>query len=94
LTAYACTLAVSADPTSSYSARPLTVWSTHDAGVRWAPASLPTITGTSCDVTPARDRSHRVTLSVTDDALDQNAQACAHSQYFLSEDDGATWRRI
>jgi hypothetical protein len=94
LTAYTCTLAVSADPTSPSSAHQVTVWSTHDAGVSWGQVSLPTISGTSCAVSPARDRSHRVTLSVIDDVLDQNAQACAHSQFFLSENDGATWRRI
>jgi hypothetical protein len=34
LTAYTCTLPVPSDPTSPYSARPATVWVTHDAGVR------------------------------------------------------------
>jgi hypothetical protein len=94
LTAYTCTLPVPSDPTSPYSARPATVWVTHDAGVRWGAASLPPISGTGCEASPAQDGSHRVTLSVTDDTRDQNAQACGHSQYYLSEDDGATWRRI
>ena len=94
LTAYTCTIPVPSDPSSPYSARPVTVWVTHDGGVRWTQAALPPIMGTACEVSPARDGSHRVTLSVTDDVLDQHAQACAHSQYFLSEDDGATWRRL
>ena len=94
LTAFTCTLPVPSDPSSPSSVRPIIVWVTHDAGVRWAQASLPLITGTSCEVSPARDGSQSVTLSVSDDALDRNAQTCAHSQYFLSEDDGATWRRI
>jgi hypothetical protein len=53
---------------------------THDAGVRWRQASLPPLSGVSCALSPARDGSQTVTLSVTNDALDQNAQACAHSQ--------------
>ncbi len=93
LTAFTCTL-VPSDPTSSSRAQSVTVWATHDAGVRWAQAALPPLMGTSCAVSPARDGSHRVTLNVPDYALDINAQACAHSQYYLSEDDGATWRRI
>ncbi|HEY7021564.1 MAG TPA: hypothetical protein VH349_10640 [Ktedonobacterales bacterium] len=94
LTAYSCTLSLQADPSKPYSARPVTVWVTHDAGVRWAQAALPPLMGTFCVVYPARDNSHRVTLNVSDTALDSNAQACAHSQYFLSEDDGVTWRRV
>jgi len=94
LTAYTCALAVSSDATSLYSAHQAPVWITHDAGVSWAQASLPPITDTCSAVSPARDGSHRVTVSVDTPALDQNAQPCAHSQYFLSDDDGATWRRI
>jgi hypothetical protein len=94
LTAYSCTIPLPADPTSPYSAHPVTVWVTHDAGARWVQAALPPLMGTLCYVFPAHDGSHRVTLSVTDAALDNKAQACAHSQYFLSEDDGATWRRV
>jgi hypothetical protein len=33
-------------------------------------------------------------VSVDDPTLDSSTQPCAHSQYFLSEDDGATWRRV
>jgi hypothetical protein len=33
-------------------------------------------------------------MSAANGALDQDAQACAHSQFFLSDDDGATWRAI
>ena len=40
------------------------------------------------------DGSHRVALSVSNLALDQNGRACAHGRFYLSEDDGATWRTI
>ena len=70
------------------------LWVTRDAGYTWRQASLPTIRGSSCTVSPALDGSHRVTLSVEGLALDQDTQPCAHSQYLLSEDDGATWRPI
>ena len=40
------------------------------------------------------DGSHRVALSVSNLALDQNGRACAHGHFYLSEDDGATWRTI
>jgi len=33
-------------------------------------------------------------MSVGNAALDQNAQPCAHDQYFVSDDQGATWRAI
>jgi hypothetical protein len=73
------------------------LWVTRDAGHTWRQADLPTVTGVPgahCTVSPALDGSHRVTLSVEGLALDQDTQPCAHSQYLLSEDDGATWRPI
>jgi hypothetical protein len=93
-TAYMCMSPVSSDPNSGIASGEISLWLTHDAGTSWRRAALPRITGTNCDVTPAPDGSHRVTLSVTDYALDQNAQACAHSSYFLSDDEGATWRSL
>jgi hypothetical protein len=45
-------------------------------------------------VEPAFDGSQRVVMSTSIDAPDQNAQACADHRFFLSDDDGATWRAI
>jgi hypothetical protein len=93
-TAYVCAsppqLASPSGPVSG----PITLWVTHTAGQSWSRAPLPAVRGTYCEVDTAQDGSARMTISVTDDALDQNAPPCAHSHYFLSEDDGATWRAI
>jgi hypothetical protein len=72
----------------------ISLWITHDAGQSWSRAPLPDVIGTSCAVESAIDGSRRVVMSASNDALDQNAQACAHSRFFLSEDDGATWRSV
>src|SRR5262249_8940628 len=42
----------------------------------------------------ARDGSPRVVMSAGNAALDENAQPCAHDQYYVSDDQGATWRAI
>jgi hypothetical protein len=55
---------------------------------------MQSVIGTNCDVETAMDGSHRVALSVSNLALDQNGQACAHGHFYLSEDDGATWRAV
>jgi photosystem II stability/assembly factor-like uncharacterized protein len=78
------------DPTSGE----ISLWITHDAGQTWTRAPLQGAVGTSCDVESAMDGSHRVTLSVSNLALDQNGRACAHGHFYLSEDDGSTWRSI
>jgi hypothetical protein len=93
-TAYACVVLASADATGVVTSPGVALWLTHDAGQTWREATLPPLTGINCMVSAARDGSQRVTVSVDDPGRDQNAQACAHSQYILSEDDGATWRRI
>jgi hypothetical protein len=87
-TAYVCT-APQGDPYG-----PISLWVTHNAGQAWSRAPLPDVTGSYCDVEPAWDGSHRVAITTSTDVLDQNAQACAHSRFFLSDDDGATWRSI
>jgi len=92
-TAYACVFIPSADAPGVATSGAV-VWVTHDAGQTWREAILPTPPGPNCAVSPALDGSPRVTMSVDDPGLDQHAQACAHSRYFLSEDDGATWRRL
>jgi photosystem II stability/assembly factor-like uncharacterized protein len=84
----------SADATGGVTSPGVALWLTHDAGQTWREATLPPLTGINCMVSAARDGSQRVTVSVDDPGQDQNAPACAHSQYVLSEDDGATWRRI
>lgn len=93
-TAYTCAFPVQAasggDPTSGE----ISLWITHDAGQTWSRAPLQDAVGTYCDVETAMDGSHRVTLSVSNLALDQNGRACAHGHFYLSEDDGATWRTI
>jgi photosystem II stability/assembly factor-like uncharacterized protein len=89
-TAYACATRNASDtPDATTSAA---IWRTHDAGRTWQETRLPTPPGTTCTLTPALDGS-LVLLSVDDFELDQN-EACAHSRYFLSADDGATWRRV
>jgi photosystem II stability/assembly factor-like uncharacterized protein len=93
-TAYTCMNPVQSasggDPTSGE----ISLWITHDAGQTWIRAPLQDAVGTSCDVESAIDGSRRVTLSVSNLALDQNGRACAHGHFYLSEDDGATWRAI
>jgi photosystem II stability/assembly factor-like uncharacterized protein len=70
------------------------LWVTHNAGQTWSRGALPAGNGTGCDVEPAFDGSQRVVVSIFTDAPDQHTPACAHSQYFLSDDDGASWRAI
>jgi hypothetical protein len=91
-TAYACVFLVSADA-PDVAASSAVIWITHDIGHTWQAALLPTPPGTSCAVTTALDGS-LVLVSVDTPDLDQFVQACAHSRYFLSDDVGATWRRI
>jgi hypothetical protein len=93
-TAYTCAFPVQLDPNTGVPSGEISLWITHDVGQTWGRAALPKVIGTNCDVESALDGSPRVTLSVANYALDQNAQACAHSRFFLSEDDGATWRSI
>jgi hypothetical protein len=94
ITAYTCMNPVQSssggDPTSGE----ISLWITHDAGQTWSRAPLQDAVGTSCDVESAMDGSHRVTLSMSNLALDQSGQVCAHSRFYLSEDDGATWQPI
>jgi hypothetical protein len=72
----------------------MTLWVTHDVGQTWNRVALPALTGTYCEADAAADGSQRLVMSAANAALDQNAQPCAHSQFFLSDDDGATWRAI
>jgi hypothetical protein len=88
-TAYACLFRDSADNRGVAQ-----LWVTRDAGYSWRQANLPTVTGSSCTVSPALDGSHRVSLSVDNATLDQDTQPCDRNQYLLSEDDGATWQPI
>jgi hypothetical protein len=88
-TAYVCTYPQHA---SFGGASPL--WVTHTAGQTWSRAPLPAGSGTGCDVDPAWDGSNRVALSTYADAPDQTAQACAYYRFYLSDDDGASWRAI
>jgi hypothetical protein len=70
------------------------LWITRDAGYTWRQATLPIVIDGNCQISPALDGSHRVTLTVESPSPDQGDQPCAHSQYLLSGDDGASWRRI
>jgi hypothetical protein len=92
-TAYICLSPIQSDPGTGETNGAISLWITHDVGQTWSRAALPGVTGVYCNVDSALDGSPRVTVNVMN-ALDQNAQPCAHSQYFLSEDDGATWRAI
>jgi hypothetical protein len=71
----------------------ISLWVTHNVGQTWSRVALPEVTGTYCEVDAALDGSQRLVMSTFND-LDQNAQVCAHSQFFLSDDNGATWRPI
>ncbi|HEY7020830.1 MAG TPA: sialidase family protein [Ktedonobacterales bacterium] len=93
-TAYACMNPVQTSPIGDPTSGEISLWITHDAGQTWSRAPLPETTGVSCGVEPAMDGSHRMALSVSNLALDQNGRACAHAHFYLSEDDGATWRTI
>jgi hypothetical protein len=93
-TAYVCASPPQPAPPSVPVSGPMTLWVTHDVGQTWSRAPLPMVNGTYCEVESAQYGSARMTISVSDDALDQNAQSCAHNQFFLSEDDGASWRAI
>jgi hypothetical protein len=97
-TAYACLFLESLDSGQIVMKSNIAeLWVTGDAGYTWRQVELPTVVGVAgarCTVSPALDGSHRVTLSVNNLLLDQNAPPCAHSVFLLSEDDGATWRRI
>jgi hypothetical protein len=89
-TAYVCPNQSAQDPTSGES--PL--WVTHTAGQTWSRVALPADRGTGCDVEPAWDGSHRVVISASTDAPNQAVLACASNRFYLSDDDGATWRAI
>jgi hypothetical protein len=89
-TAYTCASPPQPAPTGAES--PL--WVTHNAGQTWSRVALPAGSNTGCDVEPAFDGSHRVAISIFTDAPKQNAQACADTRFYLSDDDGATWRSI
>lgn len=94
-TAYACLFLESFNAGQASARSAITeLWVTRDAGYTWRQANLPTVTGSSCAVSPALDGSHRVSLSVDNPTLDQNAPPCDQNQYLLSEDDGASWRPI
>ncbi|HEV2236975.1 MAG TPA: sialidase family protein, partial [Ktedonobacterales bacterium] len=90
-TAYVCASPDGGGPVAS---GVIALWGTHDAGHTWSRVALPDIIGTYCEVYAAADGSHRVVMSAHNFALDQNAPARAHSQFFLSDDDGATWHAI
>jgi hypothetical protein len=93
-TAYACMSPVQM-PSGSYpTSGEISLWITHDTGQTWSRAPLPETIGVSCGVEPAMDGSHRMALSVSNWGIDQNAQACAHSSFYFSEDDGVTWSAI
>ncbi len=93
-TAYTCAYPVQATSGGDPISGKISLWITHDAGQTWSRAPLQDAIGTYCDVETAMDGSHRVTLSMSNLALDQNGRACAHGHFYLSEDDGATWRTI
>jgi hypothetical protein len=92
-TAYACMAPEQNDPNGKAVSGEVSLWITHEVGRSWSRVALPHASGTNCHVAPALDGAQGMTVSVTDYALDQNTQACAHSRYFLSED-GLTWREI
>jgi hypothetical protein len=93
-TAYMCIGPAQTDPATSVSAGEISLWVSHNAGQTWRHIALPGAIGAYCFVEAARDGSSRVVMSVGNAALDQNAQPCAHDQYFVSEDAGVTWRAI
>jgi hypothetical protein len=72
----------------------LTLWVTHDVGQTWSRVALPAVAGTLCEVDAAADGSPRLVMRAYNSALDQNPPGCAHTQFFLSDDNGATWRAI
>jgi photosystem II stability/assembly factor-like uncharacterized protein len=92
-TAYTCLFPLQLDPNTGAPSGEISLWITQDAGRTWSKVALPKVIGTNCDVEPAQDGSPRMTMSVTNYALDQSAQPCAHSRFFLGED-GLTWREI
>jgi hypothetical protein len=88
-TAYVC-----ASPQQGSTGGPISLWITHTAGQSWSRAPLPEVTGTYCEVDPAWDGSQRVALRASTDASNQIAPACAYDRFYLSDDDGASWRAI
>ena len=94
-TAFTCATPAQTDPAASGPVSgEISLWVTHDVGQTWSRVALPNVIGTTCDLETAQDGSRRLTLNVDNYALDQNMQPCAHSRYFLSEDDGASWREV
>jgi hypothetical protein len=92
-TAYTCMVPTQPYPATTLIAGEISLWVTQNAGQSWSRVALPGVTGTYCYFDAARDGSPRMVMNVVNYALD-NAQPCAHDQYFLSEDQGATWRAI
>jgi hypothetical protein len=84
--AYDCTT-----PPGGAGSGAIALWGTHDAGQTWSRFALPEISGTYCEVDVALDGAPRLVLNTFDGPLNQNAQPCAHSQFFVSDDDGVTW---
>jgi hypothetical protein len=93
-TAFTCATPTQPDAASGPVSGEVSLWVTHDVGQTWSRVALPTTVGTYCDLASAGDGSRRLTLTVANYSLDQPAPPCAHSRYFLSEDDGATWRAL
>jgi hypothetical protein len=92
-TAYTCT-SPRQDPPDPPVSGVISLWVTHSAGQAWSRVALPVESGTQCDVEPAWDGSHHLAVTITTDTPQQHAQICAHSHFFLSDDDGATWRPL
>jgi photosystem II stability/assembly factor-like uncharacterized protein len=92
-TVYVCASSQPA-PTGGPDSGAISLWVTHDVGQSWSRVALPDLIGADCAVASALDGSRRLTLTIRNTALNQMMQTCAHSQFFLSDDDGATWRAI
>jgi photosystem II stability/assembly factor-like uncharacterized protein len=72
----------------------MTLWVTHDVGQTWSRIALPEVTGTYCEVDAALDGSQRLVMSAANAALAKSDHVCANSRFYLSDDDGTTWRSI